>query len=202
MMEKRAVIFLLVFLLCFAIPTLAFSQEGWGMETELDEERGVDQEKEDAAAIEDVLEEVGESQIPTQTILPEEDSVPIEEPLKENDPDPTAPTVAEETSKEKDSITEPAADSPYNTSGYDVLEDGISAIVYNFDQFKETIERDNGIINVHLGADFTIMLNRTLIPSSKATFKLSGRNPQSGVRWTAARHERGGDQRTDAACGG
>lgn len=71
-----------------------------------------------------------------------------------------------------------------NAYGYEVLEDGVSAIVVDFPQLKDAIEGDNGIANVYLGADITLEQNRTTIPATKPEFKLSGTNPHTGVRHT------------------
>ncbi|MDL2220800.1 hypothetical protein LJC55_03945 [Eubacteriales bacterium OttesenSCG-928-N14] len=73
---------------------------------------------------------------------------------------------------------------PLNTSGYVVLEDGISAVVYTYEQLREAIEQDNGITTVYLGADFTILRNRIEINAKKAQFTLCGTNPLTGTRHT------------------
>ncbi|MGI6153250.1 MAG: pectate lyase-like adhesive domain-containing protein [Christensenellaceae bacterium] len=79
---------------------------------------------------------------------------------------------------------EPTEEFQPMAAGYTVLEDGISAVVTDFAQLKEAIEKDNGIVNVHLGADITLETNRTEIPASKAEFKLSGIDPRTGAQYT------------------
>lgn len=86
---------------------------------------------------------------------------------------------------------QPSAES-YNAYGYEVLEDGTSAIVSDFQQLKDAIEKDNGITTVYLGADITLEKNRTLIPSSKVEFTLSGRDPKTGIKHTITEYQDGG----------
>lgn len=76
-----------------------------------------------------------------------------------------------------------------NAPGYMLLEDGISAIVTDFAQLKDATEKDNGILNVYLGADIELLQNRTVIAASKPEFKLSGRNPVTGIRHTVTEYK-------------
>ncbi|MDL2237499.1 hypothetical protein LJC56_06685 [Christensenellaceae bacterium OttesenSCG-928-K19] len=78
---------------------------------------------------------------------------------------------------------------PLNAYGYTVLPDGASAVVTDFLQLKDAIEKDNGIVNVYLGADIELLQNRTVIPASKTVFTLSGTDPRTGIQYTITEHK-------------
>lgn len=53
------------------------------------------------------------------------------------------------------------------------------AIVTNFTELKTAISEDNGIDTVYLGADVELS-GGIIIPATKKTFTLSGKNPATG----------------------
>ncbi|EFR91710.1 putative secreted protein, partial [Listeria innocua FSL S4-378] len=53
------------------------------------------------------------------------------------------------------------------------------AVVTNFAELKAAISEDNGIDTVYLGADVELS-GGIIIPASKKTFTLSGKNPATG----------------------
>ncbi|MDL2224829.1 hypothetical protein LJC20_01260 [Eubacteriales bacterium OttesenSCG-928-M02] len=170
-MQKNitAIVLVIAMLLGILVPTIAWAQDNPNSAPPMEEVAGN----------------------PTDPVAEEKPTTAIED-VPSNLEEETIPPIYEETAGEKDDLTEekaPFTPSPqpivsFNTTGYTVLEDGTSAIVYTFSQLKEAIEKDNGILTVYLGADITIAQNRTTIPSTKPTFTLSGKNPLTGDGFT------------------
>lgn len=189
---KKSISVLMALLLCILIPSIALASTLAQPEstTQIDKSEILTEQNNASEIIEEITEQKEQEWL--DTVEETEEDIYIgekeqinEQPINIETPEMVDSPNASEFPEEIAGIQREEAALPYNTTGYEVLEDGISAIVYTFAQLKEAIEQTNGIQNVYLGADILIEVNdRIQVSGLKQEIKISGQHPFTNASYT------------------